>query len=174
MALPLPCFAPDLQLDHFRLSGKRTDGSSAMLKVEHGHQIIIHRIHTAEGSGVVLHHGDAGLAANVFLDFALHADPSALVHPTDLHLAVFLHLLVNLLLVVGNDVQLALKLTYSTEGADMGLAVLLGGKIEGAAGLQILRRFVHVKTPFETRVVIFADYVYNYISRDSKNKYDIY
>ena len=144
-----------------------------MLKVEHSHQMIIHRIHTAEGSGVVLHHGDAGLAAGIFLDFALHADPCALVHPTDLHLAIFPHLPVNLLLVVGDNVKLALKLTYSTEGADMGLAVFLGGKIEGATGLQILRRFVHVKTPFEIRVVILADYAYNYISQDLKNKYDI-
>ena len=126
-----------------------------MRKVKHGHQVVIHRVHAAQGGGVVIHHGDAGFAAGVLFDFAFHTNPGALVHPADFHPAVLLHLPVDLFLVVRDDVQLALKLAHRAEGAHMGLAVLVGGEEEGAAGLQIFRCFVHGKNSFLKMQVVF-------------------
>ena len=59
------------------------------------------------------------------------------MHSADFHSAVGLHLLIDLLLVVGDDVQFTLKLAHSAERTDMGLVILGGGKVKSAAGLQI-------------------------------------
>lgn len=77
-----------------------------MLEVKHGHQVIIYRVHAAQSCFVIVHHGDAGFPACILLDFALHANPGAFVHPADLHLAIGLHLPVYLFLVVGDDIQI--------------------------------------------------------------------
>lgn len=153
-----------LQRNHFRLGRKGINGCRTMLEIKHGHQVIIHRVHTAQGGGVGVHHGDACLPAGVLLDFALYANPGAFMHPADLHLAIGLHLLVYLLLVVGDDVQLAFKFTDGAKGAHMGLTVLIGGQIEGAAGLQIFSCLVHRENSFQSSGCVFFVCKYNYMS----------
>lgn len=152
-----------LQLDHFRLGGEGIDGCRAMLEVKHRHQVVIHRVHTAKCGFVVVHHGDASFPAGVLFDFTLYTDPSAFVHPTEFDLAVGFHLLIHFLLVVGNDIQLALELADSAKGTHMGLAVLLGGEVEGATIFQIFGCFVHDGNSFQRSCCVFICYWYNYI-----------
>lgn len=135
-----------------------------MLEVKHGHQVVIHRVHTAENSLIVVHHGDASFPTGVLLDFAFHADPSAFVHSTDFDLAVGFHLLVNLLPVVGNDVQFPFKFADGAKGTHTGLTILIGSQKEGAAGLQIFGCFVHSENSFQSAGCVFFVYEYNYIS----------
>ena len=92
-----------------------------MLEAEYCHQVVIHRVHTAQSGFIVIHHGDAGFTANILLYLALHANPGTLMHTTDFYFAIGFHLAVHIFLIVRDDVQLAFKLAHSAKGADMGL-----------------------------------------------------
>ena len=71
------------------------------------------------------------------------------MHSADGHVGVGFHLFVDFLLIVGNEVQLTLKLAYCAKGTHLRLVALHSSQIESAAVLQILVDFLHGKNhPF--------------------------
>ena len=126
-----------------------------MLEVKHGHQVVIHRVHTAQRCFVVLHHGNAGFPPGVLFDFTLHTNPCTLVHTADFNFAIGFHLLIDLLLVVGDNVQFPFKFADSTKRAHMWLTILIGGEIKSTAGLQIFDCLIHCKNSFQSSGCVF-------------------
>ena len=55
-----------LQVDDLRFFCERMNRCSATFQGEHGHRIIINRIHGLERTFGCFHHGDAGFAARIF------------------------------------------------------------------------------------------------------------
>ena len=138
-----------------RVAGEVGDHAVGVVQVEH--------LKDGVGSGLILalHDGVADahfLGSHVVLEDGLAVEPNPGVGGAgngDLNLGVLLHILVDVLLVVGAEPQLAVQFACEHEGAALCLAVTTdGSQILHRVGIQKFYDFVHDK--YLQKLVVFS------------------